>query len=169
MPGWGGPFHRIDEVSDGEWERIFGTNVKGVFNCCRAVLPHMKERQFGRIVNIASIQAHIGASRSSTYVARKHAVIGYTVAIAAEWGRWGITCNAVSPGYVATEMGLDPSNPNHGSFIHERIPAGRIASPDEIAEVIWFLTSANAGYVNGSTIVADGGLLSDVGFSASAS
>ena len=161
--GLGGPFHRLDEVSYEEWELIFSTNVKSVFTLCRLSLPLMKSAGFGRIVNIASIQAHTGASRSSTYVASKHAVVGYTKAIAAEWGRFGITCNAISPGYLATDMGLNSFDKDQVHFIQERIPVQRMGTPDEIADLIVFLTTKQAAYLNGCVIVADGGLLADLG------
>ena len=119
----------------------------------------MRDAGVGRIVNIASIEALTGASESAHYIASKHALIGYTKAIAAEWGRFGITSNAVCPGFVATEMaaGFDPAK------ITPRIPAGRFADPAEISRIVAFLVAEESSYLNGSVITADGGLLADLG------
>lgn len=162
--GIGGPFHRVDEVSDDEWYSIINTNLKSVFNLSRSLLPEMKKNQFGRIVNIASIQGYLGASLSSTYVASKHGVIGYTRAIAAEWGTYGITCNAICPGYVNTPMGAqDAKQENHRLKIIDKIPLNRIAEPDEIAHCVNYLISKEAGYISGSVITIDGGLSCHIG------
>ncbi len=165
--GMTGPFHWIDEISDDEWETIFFTNVRAPFMLARRVLPLMKKAGYGRIINIASIQSQVGTPRSSTYVASKAALVGFTKAVAAEWGRWGITCNAVSPSYTATGMGLNPASiESHRHFVRTRIPAGRLALPEEIANYVAFLSSREAGYVNGTNAVVDGGLLADLGFQA---
>ena len=132
----------MDEVSDDEWYSIMNTNLKSVFNLSRFLLPEMKKIQFGRIVNIASIQGYLGASLSSTYVASKHGIIGYTRAIAAEWGAYGVTCNAICPGYVNTPMGAqDSKQENHRLKIIDKIPLHRIAEPDEIAHCVNYLIS----------------------------
>lgn len=165
--GMSGPFHWIDEISDDEWETIFFTNVRAPFMLAKRTLPLMKKGGYGRIINIASIQAHVGAPRSSTYVASKAALVGFTKAVAAEWGRWGITCNAVSPSYTASGVGLNPASiENHRHFVRSRIPAGRLALPEEIANYVAFLSSREASYVNGTDAVIDGGLLADLGFHA---
>ena len=96
--GWGGPFHRADEVSESEWDYIFSVNVKSAYLFCRRLLPVMQEAAFGRIVNIASVFGVLGGAGSSTYAASKHALIGYSKSIAAEWAAWNITSNVISPG-----------------------------------------------------------------------
>ena len=138
--GMTGPFHWIDEVSDDEWETIFFTNVRAPFILAKRLLPLMKKAGHGRIINIASVQAQVGVPRSSTFVASKAALVGFTKAIAAEWGRWGITCNTVSPSYTAT--GLNPASiETHRHFVRSRIPAGRgLALPEEIANYVAFLS-----------------------------
>jgi len=162
--GIGGPFHRVDEVSDDEWYSIMNTNLKSVFNLSRFLLPEMKKIQFGRIVNIASIQGYLGASLSSTYVASKHGIIGYTRAIAAEWRAYGVTCNAICPGYVNTPMGAqDSKQENHRLKIIDKIPLHRIAEPDEIAHCVNYLISKEAGYISGSVLTIDGGLSCHIG------
>ncbi|QRO00388.1 SDR family oxidoreductase [Archangium violaceum] len=157
--GYGGPFHRVDEVSKEEWDTLFGVNVDGVRHLCRWALPRMKAGGYGRIVNISSIQGLFGGALSSTYVATKHALIGYSKAIAAEWGPYGITCNAVCPGYTDTEM-LAKADPGMRKELLRRIPAGRFATPEEVARLVAFLVGPFAGYINGSALVIDGGLSS---------
>lgn len=156
----------MDEVSDDEWYDLVNANLKSVFNLCRAALPAMKQQGFGRIVNIASVQGYLGAARSSTYVACKHGVIGYTRAIAAEWGAFGITCNAICPGYVQTSMGVqDGAVDDHTQRVIEKTPAGRIAQPQEIAQLVAYLVGPNASFINGASLTIDGGLSCHVGVS----
>ncbi len=162
--GYGGPFHLITEVTDSEWEDVVFTNLKGVFNLCRAIIPLMEKKQWGRIINIASINGLFGAKYSSTYVASKHGVIGYTKSIAAEWGGSGITCNAICPGYVATNMGSqDDKIDNHKQKILNRTPIKRMATSEEIASLVNHLINENSGFINGSIITIDGGLTADIG------
>lgn len=155
--GVGGPFHRVDEVDTAEWKALFGVNVDGVRHLCRWALPRMKAGGYGRLVNIASIQALFGGAHSSTYAATKHAVIGFSKTIAAEWGAYGITCNAVCPGYIDTEM-LAKADPGVRQALLRRIPAGRFGTPEEVARLVAFLVGPSGGYVNGSALVMDGGL-----------
>jgi 3-oxoacyl-[acyl-carrier protein] reductase len=168
--GFGGPFHRIDEVSDEEWTRIFDINVRSVFLFCRELLPRMAAQKGGRIVNIASIQGFLGAERSSTYSASKHAVIGYTRAIAAEWGPQGIACNAISPGYVDTAQGArDELARDFQNRVIQRTPSRRILAPGEIAELASFLCrkpgskEPRTGAINGAVLTIDGGITAETG------
>ena len=160
--GVGGPFHRADEVSKEEWNALFGVNVDGVYHLCRWALPRMKAGGYGRIVNISSIQGLFGGARSSTYAATKHALIGYSKTLAAEWGAYGITCNAVCPGYIDTEM-LAKADPASRQELLRRIPAGRFGTPEEVARLVAFLVGPHGGYINGSALVMDGGLSSHLG------
>lgn len=155
--GVGGPFHRIDEVEDHEYETIFATNVRASFWFCRAFLPCMKSRGFGRIINIGSVQSLRGAAFSSTYAATKHAIVGYTKSLACEWGQWGITCNVICPGYVST--GMLPDHFDESSGLKDRIPARRFAEPQEIADMVSFLARPTSGYFNGAVLTVDGGLI----------
>lgn len=164
--GFGGPFHPLNEVSDEEWEHVMFTNLKSVFNFARLLLPLMKEQSYGKIINIASIQGYLGAAFSSTYVASKHGVIGYTKAIAAEWGAYGINCNAVCPGYVNTQMGVqNEALAEHFQKVINKTPMGRIAEPDEIAALVAYLIGDEAVFINGSALTIDGGLTCHVGVS----
>lgn len=157
--GLGGPFHRADEVSVAEWDLLFGVNVEGVRNLCQWALPRMKAGGHGRIVNVASIMGLFGGAQSSTYAATKHALVGYSKAIAAEWGAYGITCNAVCPGYIETEMLAKVPSASR-QRLQERIPAKRFGTPEEVAGLVAFLVGPSGGYVNGSALVMDGGLSS---------
>jgi 3-oxoacyl-[acyl-carrier protein] reductase len=156
--GIGGPFHRVDEVTDDEWERIVSTNLRSVFYFARALLPGMKARGQGRIVNIASIYGLRGAAGSSTYCATKHAVVGYTRALADEWGAHGITCNAICPGFVDTPM----TNAEQRSRVEAITPVRRMAEPSEIAALALYLCGPKAGYINGAIWAVDGGITSRV-------
>lgn len=156
--GLGGPFHTIDEVALDEWERIMAINVRAPFLLCRQLVPRMASRGGGRVVNIASVQGTRGAARSSTYSTSKHALVGLTRSLAVEWGNRGITCNAICPGYVDTAMGLDEEgNPGITARAMARIPAGRQATPDEVASLVAYLASAEAAYMNGAVLPLDGG------------
>ena len=162
--GIGGPFHRVDEVSDDEWYQIINTNLKAIFNFAKILLPLMKHVSYGRIINIASVQGFLGAALSSTYVASKHGVIGYTRAIAVEWGAYGVTCNAICPGYVNTVQGVqDDKVKNHYESVIAKTPVGRVAQPSEIANIVSYLVRDETSFINGSVLTVDGGLTCHVG------
>lgn len=163
--GVGGPFHRVDQVSDAEWDWIINTNLRSVFLFTRNLLPKMKQSGYGRIVNIASIQGYLGSAYSSTYAASKHGMIGYTKSIAAEWGPYGITCNAVCPGYVNTALGADRPEEisDYMKLVLEKSPVKRTALPEEIAALVMHLVGKNGGYINGASFAIDGGISAHVG------
>lgn len=158
--GAGGPFHLTTEVSDAEWEQLFALNVRSAFWFTRALLPAMQQAGYGRIVNVASIYGLRGGARSSTYAATKHALVGYTRSVAQEVAAMGITCNTVCPGFIATE-GVQNS-PQHQELAR-RIPAGRMAQPDEVAEAIVQLLRPASGFITGTELVLDGGQSSAAG------
>ncbi|MFE8600003.1 SDR family NAD(P)-dependent oxidoreductase [Archangium violaceum] len=157
--GYGGPFHRADEVPTEEWKTLFGVNMDGVYYICRWALPRMKTGGYGRIVNISSIQGLFGGAQSSTYAATKHALIGYSKTLAVEWGAYGITCNAICPGYIDTEM-LAKADPEVRKELLRRIPAGRFGTGEDVARMVSFLVGPHGSYINGSSLVIDGGLSS---------
>ncbi len=160
--GIGGPFQRLDEVSLETYNSVFDTNVRSVFLFARALLPRMREAGYGRILNIASIQGLYGARLSSTYVASKHAMIGYTRAIAAEWGPHGVTCNALCPGYIDTRMGVQPNaRAGHSEAVLARTPNGRVGLPSEVASLAVQMVSNR--HMNGAVVTLDGGITADVG------
>ncbi|QRG69478.1 SDR family NAD(P)-dependent oxidoreductase [Brevibacillus choshinensis] len=162
--GVGGPFHRIDQVTDEEWEWIMNTNLKSIFYFCRRLLPKMKNLEFGRIINVASIQGLLGSAHSSTYVASKHAMVGYTKTIAAEWGQYGITANAICPGYVDTALGVQTDKINdYMDRVLQKSPVKRVAMPEEVASLIVHLVGPHSGYINGASYTIDGGISAHVG------
>jgi len=146
------------EISVREWEDIFATNTLGTFLCCQAVLPGMIESGFGRIINIASIAGRsFSRSASVAYTASKWAVIGLTRQLAAEHGRHGITINCVAPAQTRTQMVERLLTDTKRQEIAEQTGAGRLAEPSEVADVICFLASDRASYVNGTVVDVDGG------------
>ena len=118
----------------------------------------MRENNWGRIINIASVYGQVGGALSSAYAASKHALVGYTKSIAAEWAEYNITCNLISPGFINTNMGA-ASNENTYADIIRQIPSQRQGTPEEIAKLVLFLASKESSYINGADIVIDGGLL----------
>ncbi len=161
--GYGGPFERTDELDEEEWDAIFNTNTKAPFLFCKHLLPLMKHTGWGRIINIASVYGSVGGALSAAYAASKHALVGYTRSIAAEWGEWNITCNTISPGFTNTKMGAD-ANANSYQNIIQQIPLKRQGTPEEIAQLVLFLCNNNSSYINGADIVIDGGLLASKSF-----
>jgi NAD(P)-dependent dehydrogenase (short-subunit alcohol dehydrogenase family) len=159
------PFH---ETTDDEFEWIMATNVRGVFNGCRAaVRDFLAAEQGGSIVNTTSIGAHAGNSFLAVYAATKAAVLGLTYSIASGYATNGIRANCVSPGDMDTPMlqkYLDATGDPAGarSRLQSMYPGKRIAHPREIAQVVLFLASDEASFVNGQCVVADGGLLTSL-------
>jgi 3-oxoacyl-[acyl-carrier protein] reductase len=164
--GFGGPFQRIDAISVPQWGIVMKTNIEAVYLMVKDFLPLMAKKKFGRIINISSIMGINGSAQSSAYVASKHAIVGLTKSIAAEWGPDGITCNAICPGYFKTDMLTDAGQ--HGgpnvSDLLQNIPSRRFGDPIEIANMIGLLIGAFGSYVNGSSIIMDGGYSAHFGY-----
>ena len=139
--------------SDAAWAHHMALNINTTFHCCRAALPTMAAQGYGRIVNISSVTGPVVTiDGSSAYATAKAAVTGMTRSIALEYGRQGITCNAVLPGWIATESSSD------GEIrAGQATPAGRPGTPDEIAAAALFLASQEASYVTGAMLIVDGG------------
>ncbi|MBR2041165.1 MAG: 3-oxoacyl-ACP reductase FabG [Oscillospiraceae bacterium] len=149
-------FGLFQDCSDEEWERIFGVNVKGVFNCSKRALPNMLKKQSGSIVNISSIWGVTGGSCETHYSATKAAVIGYTKAMAKEFGPSGIRVNCIAPGAVDTEMNSRFSKEDMEA-VAEESALGYIGKPEEIAEAVFFAASEKASYMTGAVINVNGG------------
>lgn len=140
-----------------DWEAVLSVDLTGPFLCTAAVINGMRERHFGRIVNIASVVGKAGVIGTPYYAAAKAGLMGLTRATAAEVARRGVTVNAVAPGYIETRMTAS-LNPEWKEALLERIPIGRFASPEEVAAVVAFLASPEASYITGATIDVNGGL-----------
>jgi acetoacetyl-CoA reductase len=149
-----GMFHKMTKQ---QWDEVIGTNLNGLFNVTRNVWEGMRNRKFGRIINISSINGQKGQMGQVNYSAAKAGDIGFTKALAQEGARSGITVNAICPGYIATEMvkAIDPAVLEKS--ILPQIPVGRLGEPGEIARCVAFLASDEAGFITGSTISANGG------------
>lgn len=146
------PFHKM---SAEQWKEVIDTNLTGVFNTVHPVWPGMRERKFGRVIVISSINGQKGQFAQVNYAATKAGDLGIVKSLAQEGARAGITANAVCPGYIATEMVMAVPEKVRESIIAQ-IPAGRLGEPDEIARCVAFLASDDAGFINGSTISANG-------------
>lgn len=149
------------EYTEADWDRQMGVNVKGVFFCSQAAARVMVPRRSGRIVNFASTSAFVSSSKPEVaYDTSKGAVRQMTVSMAAELAPYGINVNAVAPGTTETEMTRSSLSTEEGrNWQLARIPLGRVGRPDDIASVVLFLCSADASYITGHTLVADGGWL----------
>jgi acetoacetyl-CoA reductase len=139
-----------------QWNQVIQTNLTSCFNMCHAVLDGMRERGFGRIVNIGSINGQAGQYGQVNYAAAKSGIHGFTKALAQEGAARGITVNAIAPGYIATEM-VRAVPENVLEKIVARIPVGRLGEASEIARGVVFLTADDAGFITGSTLSINGG------------
>jgi 3-oxoacyl-[acyl-carrier protein] reductase len=136
---------------------VFQTNFFGAVELLHGIMPGMKDRRYGRVVNVESVYAIISREKRLSYASSKSALSGLTRTLAVEYGKHNILVNAVLPGYVLTEMTQKNLSQSEIERIKERIPLGRLAQPEEIARLISFLSSDQNSYVNGQMIVADGG------------
>lgn len=146
------PFHKM---TPDQWKDVIDTNLTGVFNTIHPVWPGMRERKFGRVIVISSVNGQKGQFAQTNYAATKAGDIGIVRSLAQEGARNNITANAVCPGYIATEMVMAVPEKVRESIIAQ-IPAGRLGEPEEIARCVAFLASDDAGFINGSTISANG-------------
>jgi 3-oxoacyl-[acyl-carrier protein] reductase len=154
--GIAGPAAFIWEQTDEDWQRNIAINLTGVFNFCRAVVPHMRSRSYGRIVNIASIAGKEGNPRMIPYSATKAGVIGLTKSLGKEVATDGICVNAVTPAVVQTQI-LDQLTKEQVAYMTERIPMRRTGRPEEIAYVVHFLASTECSFVTAQCYDASGG------------
>ena len=146
----------IWDLTDEDWQRIIAVNMSGVFHCCRAVLPHMRTRRYGRIINIASIAGKEGNPNMCGYSATKAAVIGLTKSLGKEVATEGICVNAVAPAVIRTKI-LEQLTEAQVDYMTERIPMRRTGTPEEIAAVVHFLASPDCSFVTGQCYDASGG------------
>ncbi|MAM61820.1 acetoacetyl-CoA reductase [Maritimibacter sp. UBA3975] len=146
------PFHKMTPE---QWNQVIDTNLTGVFNTVHPLWPGMRERKFGRVIVISSINGQKGQFGQVNYAATKAGDLGIVKSLAQEGARNGITANAICPGYIATEM-VKAMPESAQEKVVAQIPAGRFGEPEEIARCVVFLASDDAGFINGSTISANG-------------
>ncbi|CDZ68129.1 beta-ketoacyl-ACP reductase [Neorhizobium galegae] len=149
-----GMFHKMTPE---QWNEVVGTNLTGLFNMTHPIWNGMREREFGRVVNISSINGQKGQMGQVNYSAAKAGDLGFTKALAQEGAAKNITVNAICPGYIATEMVRAVPEKVLNERILPLIPVGRLGEPEEIARCVVFLASDDAGFITGSTLTANGG------------
>ncbi len=154
--GLAGKAAPIWEQTDADWNKVMAVNINGPFYLCRAVIPHMRSRGYGRIVNIASVAGKEGNPNMVAYSASKAALIGLTKSIAKEVATEGICVNAVSPAVIRTKI-LEQLTPAQVAYMVERIPMKRTGQPEEVAAVVHFLASADCSFVTGQCYDVSGG------------
>ncbi|MHB8147242.1 MAG: 3-oxoacyl-ACP reductase [Vulcanimicrobiaceae bacterium] len=149
--------HTVRKMTVDEWKAVLDVNLSGPFFMIKAVLGHMIERKYGRIVNISSVVAHMGNFGQANYAAAKAGLLGLTKTVALETARAGVTVNAVAPGFTATEMvKLMPQNAI--ALAKSRTPQDRLAEPDEIGRVVRFLVDEGSSFITGATYDVNGGM-----------
>jgi acetoacetyl-CoA reductase len=151
---------QLHKMAPGAWQSVIDTDLGGCFQMCRAIVPGMRERRFGRIVNISSVNGQQGQFGQTNYAAAKAGMLGFTKSLALELAAHGITVNAVAPGYTATDMVAAVPEPILKSIV-ARIPVGRLAQPEEIARAVLFLAADEAAFITGSTLSVNGGQYMD--------
>jgi acetoacetyl-CoA reductase len=148
---------QLHRMKPEQWTAVINTNLGSLFNMTRQVIEGMRERKFGRIINISSINGQKGQFGQTNYSASKAGEIGFTKALAQESARLGITVNAIAPGYINTEMVQAVPKDVLEKSILPQIPIGRLGEPEEIARCVAFLASDDAGLITGATLTANGG------------
>ena len=148
----------LTDMTDEEWQRLIGTDLSGVFFCCRAALPDMIRAHSGVIVNIASMWGEVGASCEAAYSAAKAGVIGLTKALAKEVGPAGVRVNAVSPGVIMTDMMAGFSREDVAA-LQEETPLNMLGAPGDVAEAVLYLASEKARFITGQVLAVNGGMV----------
>jgi len=146
----------LHKMTSEQWHTVMETNLSSCFYMCRATVPGMRDRGFGRVINISSINGQKGQFGQTNYSAAKAGMIGFTKALALENANKGITVNAICPGYIATEM-TESMPPEQLAKVVAQIPTGRLGKPDEIAGMVCFLAADEAGFATGATFTVNGG------------
>ena len=148
----------IMRMKEEEWDAVIHTNLKGIFNCTKAVTRLMMKQKYGRIVNMTSVVGVMGNAGQSNYAAAKAGVIGFTKSMAKELASRNITVNAVAPGYISTDMTANlPEQAK--SELQSQIPLQRLGDPEDVAAAVLFLVSPGADYITGQTLHVDGGMV----------
>lgn len=148
----------VADMSDEEWERTLTVNLTSAFRCARACIPGMKQRKWGRIINVTSQAAFTGSANHAHYAASKSGLLGFTYSLAKELGTSGITVNLVAPGRITTDMLVERMTGREEEWLRQT-PLRRIGSPEEVAAAIAFLASDGASYITGANLHVNGGLV----------
>ena len=148
----------IMRMKEDDWDSVMNINLKGCFNGIKSVARPMIKNKAGRIINITSVIGQIGNAGQSNYAASKAGIMGLTKSMAKELGSRNITVNAVAPGYITTDM-TDELNDDVKEKMKSSIPLGRLGTPDDVANLVCFLASDDAGYITGQTFNVDGGMV----------
>ena len=145
-------------MKEADWDDVMHTNLKGVYNCSKAVLRTMMKQRSGRIVNMASVVGEMGNAGQTNYAAAKAGVIGFTKSLAKEVASRGITVNAIAPGFIATDM-TSVLTDDQKAEMARTIPLGRAGQPEDVANAVLFLVSEGAAYITGQVLNVDGGMV----------
>lgn len=145
-------------MKDDDWDRVLDVNLKGAFLTIRAVSKLMMRNRYGRIVNLSSVIGLHGGAGQANYAAAKAGILGLTMSVAKEFGSRGITCNAVAPGFIETDMTAELPE-EFRAFVEKQAPAGRLGSPADLAPAVLFFASEEARYITGQCLTVDGGLM----------
>lgn len=151
------PADSMEEMTEEQWNKVIDVDLKGVFNCTKAVMPYMIKQKYGKIVNLASIAAYLGFANLTHYCAAKAGVSGFTRSAALELSKYGINVNAIAPGLIETPGVLDFMPAEGRSAFAKSVPLGRNGKPEDIAELAAFLAADASSYITGQTIIIDGG------------
>ncbi|MBF7083575.1 3-oxoacyl-ACP reductase FabG [Desulfallas sp. Bu1-1] len=147
----------LPRLREEDWDAVINVNLKGAYNCARAVMRPMLKARWGRIINISSVVGLTGNAGQANYAAAKAGLLGFTRSLARELGSRNITVNAVAPGYITTDMTAGLSEENKARML-QNVPLGRFGAPEEVAAAVAFLAGETAGYITGQLIVVDGGM-----------
>ena len=147
----------LARMKDEDFDAVIDVNLKGTFNCCKAAAQRMMKQRYGRIVNMSSVVGVAGNAGQANYAASKAGVIGLTKSIARELAARNVTANAVAPGFIATDM-TDALSEKQREAIVGRIASKRLGEPEDVAKLVRFLASEDAGYITGQVVCIDGGM-----------
>ena len=148
----------IMKMKEEQWDQVINTNLKGTYNCCKAVSKYMIKQKFGKIINISSIIGEIGNKGQVNYAASKAGVVGLTKSLSKELGSRNINVNAINPGFIKTKMTENLDKDINLNFLN-RIPLNRFGTAEDVSNLVYFLASKDSDYITGQTINIDGGMV----------